>query len=137
MKSEQLEGYWVLEQRKENPVQDNHFTVLDRSYEFQDPQQEILYFKPNEDKCFHLGLELLPLEEREDFDYEITSFIPGTYDHKANTIAILENGTMSFVNGKLSIKEIADDYQCDEVWMRLTAEHENLKKFLDFELKNI
>ena len=139
MESEQLIGYWILNQREETPVpiQDNHFTVFDRSYEWEDPQLEILYFKTNEDKCFHIGLEILPLEDRQDFDYEITSFLPGTYDHMANTIAILENGILSMVNGKLLIKEIADNYKCDEVWIRLPSECENIIKFLDFELKNI
>ncbi|MDD3049966.1 MAG: hypothetical protein PHR06_02360 [Candidatus Cloacimonetes bacterium] len=137
MELEQLIGYWILEQREETPIQDNQFTVFDRSYEIIDPHLEILYFKSNENKCFHLGLKLLPLGNREDFDYDITSFLPGTYDHLTKTIAILENGTMSIVNGKLSIKEIANDYKCDEVWTRLTAEHVNLIKFLDFEFKNI
>jgi hypothetical protein len=137
MRSDQLIGYWILEQREETPVQDNHFTISDRSYEFKVPQMEILFFKSNENKCFHIGIELLPLEERKDFDYEITSYFPGTYDHIANTITILENGTMSIVNGKLSIKEKADNYKCYEVWIRLTAEYDNVIKFLDFELKNI
>ena len=98
MRSDQLIGYWILEQREETPVQDNHFTIGDRSYELTVPQMEILYFKSNENECFHIGIELLPLEERKDFDYEITSYLPGTYDHIANTMTILENGTMSIVN---------------------------------------
>ncbi|MBK9290863.1 MAG: hypothetical protein IPM52_04465 [Bacteroidetes bacterium] len=136
MKSDELIGYWILEQREETPVQDNHFTIYDRSYEVEEPQIEILYFKSNENKCFHIGIELLPLEEREDSDYEITSFLPGTYDLISNTITILEKGTMSIVNGKLSIKEIADDYKCYEVWIRLAAEYDNLIKYLDSELNN-
>ena len=137
MESEKLVGYWILEKREETPIQDNYFSVGDRIYKATNPQQEILYFKMNEDQCFHIGVQLLPLEEREDFDFEITSFFPGTYDHMAKTIAVLENGTMSMVNGKLFINEIADDYKSYEVWIRLTAEHKNLIEFLDFELKNI
>jgi len=50
---------------------------------------------------------------------------------------VLKLGSIIIVNGKLSIKEIADDYKCYEVWIRLTAEYDNVIKFLDFELKNI
>lgn len=137
MEIEQLIGFWILERREEAPIENSEFTIGDKTYNVQEPSLEVLYFESEKDKCSQLGLELLPLEEHGgSTEYTITSFMPGKYDCLANTITILGKSAMSIEDGKLFIKEVSDDYECHEVWARLSLEEENLKKFLDTEFGN-
>ncbi|MFW6046841.1 MAG: hypothetical protein ACOCP4_03515 [Candidatus Woesearchaeota archaeon] len=136
MEAEQLYGYWILEKRKESPNETNTFEVFERTYEFKDPSIEVLLFKKDDCKCFHIGIEVSTSETQVKEKFDISSFYPGTYDINDMSIFILEKETMSISKGKLFIRARSDDYYCDETWKKLTAEHEDLKKFLDVEMKN-
>ncbi|MEA2041573.1 MAG: hypothetical protein U9N85_03360 [Bacteroidota bacterium] len=135
MKIEQLLGYWVLEDRTESPDQENTLSIGNRTYSAKESTIEILVFK-NEGKCFQLGINPTPVLEEDNDKFGITQFMPGTYNYETKTIRILENGSMKISEGKLVVKERADDYQCDEIWNKLTDDHEDLIKFLD-QMKNI
>jgi len=139
MEPEQLAGYWILEQRNETlDENDEEYEIVihDKKYTITEPVIEVLFFKVNTNKCIQMGLELLPEDEREDFDYETSSYFPGTYDIQNQTIKIMNQGNMTIYNGKLIIKENSKDYSCLEIWSRLSDEHQKLIQLLDFELKN-
>ena len=136
MELEQLTGYWILNRREQKPAQDEQIQIslFGKSYSFNDPQIEILNFLSNNNKCYHLGINRLPLGNSEEF--EIHSFLPGTYDLLAKTIALLEPWCMSIMDDNLIIIEESNDYKSEEEWIRLTADHENLIDFLNVEFED-
>lgn len=74
------------------------------------------------------------VEDDCDIKFDATSFFPGIYNLDTNSIRILENGTMTFINGNLCIEERAQDYYCKEIWRKLSEGHEELIDFIDDEV---
>jgi hypothetical protein len=137
MELDQLSGYWILEHREEHPVENSSFTIGNKTYNIQEVSLEILVFKTSDYKCFQLGIDLLPLEEQEDFKYDISAFLPGAYSLDPNKIMILEEGNFSISNGKLLIEESSENYTCKETWVRLDNTHHDLINFLDYNMNNM
>ena len=136
MKSEQLDGYWILENRVENPIPENYFEVGDKFYVVKSIYIEILFFNTAENKCYQLGINSLPNQAGTSSLFEMSAFLPGSYNLEEMTLEFLDEGIMSFTDEKLSVKVKTTDNECDEIWKRLTDENKDLVEFLDIEMKN-
>lgn len=134
MKIDDLIGYWILKSREDSPEQDGSFSIGDRVYTISKSDIEILVFKLS-NKCYHLGIGLIPEEEVEDdIIFDLFTFFPGNYDLSDNTIQTIDPGTMNIVDGNLHIIVSQPDYSCVEVWIRLPQELEDLRSFIDKEI---
>lgn len=135
MKLEQLLGYWVLENRFEDPEEENAFSIGDRFYKVKEVTIEILVFK-NEGKCIQLGINRNPISTLDNDEFVIFQLMPGTYDYRSKTIRMLENVNMDFSDGKLIVIERTEDYLCVERWVRLSDDEAELIQFLNHQVNN-
>ena len=129
MKRQQVEGYWALKSRTETPQQDNSFSIGDRVYSIITPTIEIMAINPKKNKCDLLGIDLVSENQ-----YELSSYLPGTYDLTDKNIQTIDPGTMKIINGDIHICIKESNYQCYEVWKKLSSEQADLIKFIDGEI---
>ncbi len=129
MKRQQVEGYWTLKSRIESPKQDKSFIIGDRVYSIIPPTIEVLAINPKKNKCDLLGIDLVS-----ENTYELSSYLPGTYDLTDKHIQTIDPGTMKIINGDIHISIKESTYQCYEVWKKLSSEQADLIKFIDGEI---
>ena len=129
MKRQQVEGYWALKSRTETPQQDNSFSIGDRVYSIITPTIGIMAINPKKNKCDLLGIDLVSENQ-----YELSSYLPGTYDLTDKNIQTIDPGTMKIINGDIHISIKESNYQCYEVWKKLSSEQADLIKFIDGEI---
>ena len=129
MKRQQVEGYWILKSRIESPQKDNSFSIGDRVYSIIPPTMEIMAINPKKNKCDLLGIDLVSENQ-----YELSSYLPGTYDLTDKNIQTIDPGTMKIINGDIHICIKESNYQCYEVWKKLSSEQAELIKFIDGEI---
>jgi hypothetical protein len=134
MKRQQVEGYWILKSRVESPKQDNSFSIGDRVYSIIPSTIEILAINPKTNKCDLLGIDLVEEDESSENKYELSSFLPGTYDLTDKNIQTIDPGTMKIINGDIHISIKESNYQCYEVWKKVSSEQTDLIKFIDGEI---
>jgi len=135
MNSSDFYGAWKMVDTNDTSSE-NSFSIDNRVYEIVLPDIDILYFVPDTDKCFRLGISNLTEEKKqyfdEDIEFETISYFPGTFDYEnyilkidyEEKIEIIQNGQLHLIN---------DSFQPTlEEWFERLVDNPNDNKLLDY-----